>query len=304
MTNSNLPGDGTSFDPDYYDPVTGQLRPFNPKSPVGGIEDSGLVQSYNGNYITPAAKMAEDAAEQAFASRMGLNKDIPALGLKGTPSQAGLPVNTAAAPVPVPAASEGLFGTGITGTQAAMGLVGLSALGGSSLSQAQQAIENSGLTPEQKAVMNRELTNYTANLNVTTLPSQGTPEYTELMNRIQQGIGVNFMNPTITAPAAPGFAKGGALSMMANMAPSKGAHLARGTGNGRSDTINARLSDGEYVIDAETVALLGNGSTKAGASALDMMRKQLRKQKGKVLAKGKFSPDAKSPLAYMKGGLK
>jgi hypothetical protein len=58
------------------------------------------------------------------------------------------------------------------------------------------------------------------------------------------------------------------------------------------------------VIDAETVALLGNGSTKAGASALDMMRKQLRQQKGKALAKGKFSPDAKSPLAYMKGGLK
>ena len=169
-----------------------------------------------------------------------------------------------------------------------------------SVPQAQNAIANSGLTDEQKAVMNRELINYTADLNLTTLPEQGTPEYDQMMDRIQRGIGVTFMNPTITAPGQqmPGtaMARGGALS--------KVAMLARGTGHGRSDTINARLSDGEYVIDAETVALLGNGSTKAGASALDQMREQLRKQKGKVLAKGKFSPDAKSPLAYMKGGMK
>jgi hypothetical protein len=64
------------------------------------------------------------------------------------------------------------------------------------------------------------------------------------------------------------------------------------------------LSDGEYVIDAETVALLGNGSTRAGAAMLDQMRQGIRQQKGKALAKGKFSPDAKSPLAYMKGGLR
>jgi hypothetical protein len=82
------------------------------------------------------------------------------------------------------------------------------------------------------------------------------------------------------------------------------ARLASGTGSGRDDTINAKLSDGEYVLDAETVALLGNGSTKAGAAVLNQMREQLRKQKGKALAKGKFSPNAKSPLAYMKGGLK
>ena len=79
--------------------------------------------------------------------------------------------------------------------------------------------------------------------------------------------------------------------------------LAEGAGSGRDDTIDAKLSDGEYVIDAETVALLGNGSTKAGAAALDRMRQQIRQQKGKALAKGKFSPNAKGALAYMKGGL-
>lgn len=79
------------------------------------------------------------------------------------------------------------------------------------------------------------------------------------------------------------------------------ARLARGSGSGRDDTINARLSDGEYVMDAETVAMLGDGSTDAGARRLDDMRSQLRKHKGKMLAKGKFSPNAKSPLAYLKG---
>ena len=73
-----------------------------------------------------------------------------------------------------------------------------------------------------------------------------------------------------------------------------------GPGDGRDDVINARLSDGEYVIDSESVSLLGNGSNKAGAEMLDDMRKKLRMHKGKVLAKGRFSPDAKSPLEYMR----
>jgi hypothetical protein len=74
-----------------------------------------------------------------------------------------------------------------------------------------------------------------------------------------------------------------------------------GPGHGRSDAIPAMLSDGEYVIDAETVALLGNGSSKAGAKALDAFRVNVRKQKGRKLAKGKFSVDAKRPEQYLKG---
>ena len=85
-------------------------------------------------------------------------------------------------------------------------------------------------------------------------------------------------------------AKGGALS-----------YLAGGSGSGRDDTISAKLSDGEYVIDAETVALLGDGSNKAGAKKLDQMRKEIRMQKGKKLVKGAISSDAKSPLNYLRG---
>jgi hypothetical protein len=88
-------------------------------------------------------------------------------------------------------------------------------------------------------------------------------------------------------------ARGGALSQIA--------YMAQGSGSGRDDTIDAKLSDGEYVFDAETVALIGDGSSKMGAQRLDLMRQQIRKQKGKALARGKFSPDAKSPMFYLRG---
>lgn len=76
----------------------------------------------------------------------------------------------------------------------------------------------------------------------------------------------------------------------------------QGPGTGRSDEIPAMLSDGEYVVDAETVALLGDGSPKAGAKRLDDLRVKIRKHKGRKLAKGKFSPDAKPAEKYMAGG--
>jgi len=93
-------------------------------------------------------------------------------------------------------------------------------------------------------------------------------------------------------------AKGGAMAVTR---PSK-SFAVQGAGDGRSDDIPAVLSDGEYVIDAETVALLGNGSNKAGAAQLDRFRANVRKHKGKDLAKGRFSVNAKAPQAYMAGG--
>lgn len=70
---------------------------------------------------------------------------------------------------------------------------------------------------------------------------------------------------------------------------------------GRADDQIARVSEGEYIIDAETVALLGDGSNEAGAKKLDDFRVNLRRDKGRKLVKGAISPDAKAPEAYMKG---
>jgi len=84
--------------------------------------------------------------------------------------------------------------------------------------------------------------------------------------------------------------------------------FARGGGNrfvppngmsGRSDQVEARLSPNEYVMDAETVSMLGDGSPDAGADKLDQFRSNVRKHKGKALAKGKFSPNARKPESYL-----
>jgi len=97
-----------------------------------------------------------------------------------------------------------------------------------------------------------------------------------------------------------GMSHGGAMGY--SRGSSRDSFAVEGPGTGRSDDIPAVLSDGEYVIDAETVALLGDGSSKAGAKKLDDLRVKIRKHKGKNLAKGKFSVNAKRPEAYMSGG--
>ena len=97
-----------------------------------------------------------------------------------------------------------------------------------------------------------------------------------------------------------GMAQGGAMGYARGS--SRDSFAVEGPGTGRSDDIPAVLSDGEYVIDAETVALLGDGSSKAGAKKLDEMRVKLRKHKGRNLAKGKFSVNAKRPEKYLSGG--
>ena len=104
--------------------------------------------------------------------------------------------------------------------------------------------------------------------------------------------------------AEQGFAEGGVtgpLSMLLEGGSPDIEGPVAGPGTGRSDDIDARLSDGEYVLDAETVALLGDGSTAAGAEALDRMREAVRKHKGAALSKGKFSPAARPPLDYLMG---
>jgi len=73
-----------------------------------------------------------------------------------------------------------------------------------------------------------------------------------------------------------------------------------GEGDGQSDDIPAMLADGEYVIDAETVAQIGNGSTKAGAQALDKFRESIRAHKRSAPI-NKIPPKTKALTSYLKG---
>ena len=81
-----------------------------------------------------------------------------------------------------------------------------------------------------------------------------------------------------------GLASGGLPTKYAEAAP-KGhkpefitgltGYYAEGKGTGQSDDIPAMLHDGDYVADADLVAALGDGSSKAGAEALEKFRRQV-----------------------------
>ena len=73
----------------------------------------------------------------------------------------------------------------------------------------------------------------------------------------------------------------------------------RGVNGGQDDDVNAMLSNGEYVIDASTVADLGDGNNEAGARKLDAFRERVRKHKrgGSI----NLPPKSKSLLSYMRG---
>ena len=73
-----------------------------------------------------------------------------------------------------------------------------------------------------------------------------------------------------------------------------------GEGDGQSDDIPAMLADGEYVFDADTVAQIGNGSTKAGAAALDKFRENIRRHKRSAPV-NKIPPKTKALTSYLKG---
>jgi hypothetical protein len=98
-----------------------------------------------------------------------------------------------------------------------------------------------------------------------------------------------------------GFAAGGAMPSMQYAA---GGKLLNGPGDGMSDDIKAnidgeqeaRLADGEFVVPADVVSHLGNGSTKAGAQKLYAMMDRVRKartgstKQGREINPNKFIP--------------
>lgn len=110
-----------------------------------------------------------------------------------------------------------------------------------------------------------------------------------------------YDNNSVSAENTPGYAAGGQTPPLGGDVSTSPKYIRGAKGSGRADNIPANLSNNEYVMDAETVSLLGDGSPDHGANKLDMLRKNLRQHKGKILAKGKFSPPAKSPLSYMQG---
>jgi hypothetical protein len=98
------------------------------------------------------------------------------------------------------------------------------------------------------------------------------------------------------------YAQGGGISTLGSY--SDGGRLLKGPGDGMSDNIPAkigakqpaRLADGEFVVPADVVSHLGNGSTDAGAKQLYKMMDRIRaartgrKAQGKQVNPNKFMP--------------
>lgn len=74
----------------------------------------------------------------------------------------------------------------------------------------------------------------------------------------------------------------------------------QGLDGGQSDMIDAKLSPGEYVFDAESVSALGDGNTEAGVAKLDELRRQLREQKRSAPVDD-IPSQSRGPLSYMQG---
>ena len=111
--------------------------------------------------------------------------------------------------------------------------------------------------------------------------SQAQPITMDYINSLASQYGVSI--PTVGVKSA---AKGGSMGGEYNLGSySDGGRLLKGPGDGMSDNIPAsiankqpaRLADSEFVVPADVVSHLGNGSTDAGAKHLYKMMDQVRK---------------------------
>jgi len=127
--------------------------------------------------------------------------------------------------------------------------------------------------------------------------------YAATQNPNNIGADINAAKGITTLTAAQGgLMSGGGISNLGSY--SDGGRLLKGPGDGMSDHIPAkigkhqpaRLADGEFVIPADVVSHLGNGSTDAGAKVLYKMLDRIRKartgnpKQGKQINPNKFIP--------------
>ena len=77
-----------------------------------------------------------------------------------------------------------------------------------------------------------------------------------------------------------------------------GSTYIQGRGDGTSDQIPAMVANSEYVLPADIVSALGNGSSDSGASVLDQFIKVIREHKHSN-PPTELPPQSKGPLEYL-----
>jgi hypothetical protein len=235
-------------------------------------------------------------------------------GTKAAISSAAAPTyTTASLPYGITSVAPATSSTMLPGAAALQ--VGGTGLGGAAA--ADIAAKASTMTPMQKLAVASLATkalssgsggSSSAGPSATTTTTQAPP---------QPNISSSTYNPAFTMPnmfnapqAAPGsyyqptmyrYAQGGVADLGGYAA---GGKLLKGPGDGMSDSIvaniagkqPARLADGEFVVPADVVSHLGNGSTDAGAKHLYKMMDRIRQartgnsKQGKRINPNKFLP--------------
>jgi hypothetical protein len=236
---------------------------------------------------------------------------------------------------PTAPASKGMFDFGYKGTspntfgygpQSNLGLAGVGI--GSGLTAAMQAERDKymppGMTPytgilskyDPYSARGVQYPTQYAEGGITSLAMGGQPNQMYPMSQQEH---TNFMDPSqlpanamevrnyepatnpMTGNMTRPMAEGGITSLGSY---SDGGRLLRGPGDGMSDDIPARigkhqparLADGEFVIPADVVSHLGNGSTDAGAKHLYSMMNKVRKartgnhKQGKQINPNRYLP--------------
>lgn len=159
----------------------------------------------------------------------------------------------------------------------------------------------------QYATQSSTPTTTTTTSTPTKAPTTQAPVFTFPTYNSNQNTGLAY-NPLIFPYQTRNAAQGGLMYADGGIADlggyAAGGKLLRGPGDGMSDSIEAniggkqpaRLADGEFVVPADVVSHLGNGSTDAGAKHLYKMMDNIRKartgnpKQGKKINAGKFLP--------------
>jgi hypothetical protein len=132
-----------------------------------------------------------------------------------------------------------------------------------------------------------------------TMPNQEFATSTGMINETPKPVKIKQKNPLdYLQKAEGGTIEGHNPQFFSEGGLSIEHRFVKGEGDGTSDSVPAMLANGEFVIPADVVSSLGNGSNEAGASVLDEFLKTIREHKRRADAKH-LPPDSKGPLSYL-----
>ena len=334
MGNNNLTTDSLGNIRDENGNIVGEVQmvpaPDNvvptPDSGLSGVVAAGYDEYLNLIYKTPDGKFVDSSGNSVSAPVTGLN-DASGGGGDGV---GGLPTTPAQLPPTTPVDTFGgsAYPTGDNGlptditpsvtttvTPAVTATIGGG--GGLPTTTTPAAAGVAGTLPDVNKLLAEDSTKYASpvkpylqpNWITTGSPSQSSlwtgldPKLVNILSRSMANGGQ--VHPQLQRILAD---RGYEMNPVEMVAGPEDRYYARhakrgfavnGPGTGQSDDIPTMLADGEYVFDADTVAALGDGSSKAGAQALDKMREEIRKHKRSAPV-DKIPPKAKSPLDYVK----